>query len=180
RGRRARPVCPRIRSDARGRRSERRAALRPRRYRRGDPPDLPSPDGHVRDRPSRRRRPGDPPGRAGRRGASPDRRPTSRAQAIGPREHAATGTRSPEQLGQQLIHLDWDHMDQGNGQPARLELAGHVGDALSDLAELVAARERPAFPTEALDAIREGPWRYAEQRVPWAVGFFRELEAALP
>ena len=100
--------------------------------------------------------------------------------AIGPREHAATGTRPPEQLGQQLIHLDWDSAGQGNGQPARLELAGHVGDALSDLSELASPRARPAFSSETLDAIREGPWRYAEQRVPWALGFFRELQAALP
>ena len=28
--------------------------------------------------------------------------------AIGPREHAATGTALAEQIGQQLIHLDWD------------------------------------------------------------------------
>jgi len=100
--------------------------------------------------------------------------------AIGPREHAATGTRSPEQIGQQLIHLDWDDAQQDSGQPARLALAGHVGDALSDLAELVSPRSQPAFPQEALDAVREGPWRYAEGRVPWALGFFRELQAALP
>jgi acetolactate synthase I/II/III large subunit len=100
--------------------------------------------------------------------------------AIGPREHAATGTRSAEQLGQQLIHLDWDAAQQGDGAPARLKLAGHVGDALGDVAELVTARDRPAFPAEALDAVRAGPWRYAERRVPWALDFFRELQAALP
>jgi acetolactate synthase-1/2/3 large subunit len=99
---------------------------------------------------------------------------------IGTREHAATGTRSPEQLGQQLIHLDWDTAQQGQGQPARLELAGHVGDALSDLAELVKERTQPAFPAERLDAVREGPWRYAEGRIPWGLGFFRELQEALP
>ena len=100
--------------------------------------------------------------------------------AIGPREHAATGTRSPEQIGQQLIHLDWDGAQQDDGLPARLELAGHVGDALGDLAELVSGRDRPAFPTEVLDAVRDGPWRYAEGRVPWALDFFRELQSALP
>lgn len=100
--------------------------------------------------------------------------------AIGPREHAATGTRSPEQLGQQLIHLDWDDAQQADGQPARLNLAGHVGDALADLAELVSPRGRPAFPAEQLDAVHDGPWRYAENRIPWALDFFRELQAALP
>jgi acetolactate synthase-1/2/3 large subunit len=101
--------------------------------------------------------------------------------AIGPREHAATGTRSPEQIGQQLIHLDWDAAQQNDGQaPARLTLAGHVGDALSDLAELVQPRQQPAFPTAALDAIREAPWRYAEGRVPWALDFFRNMQDALP
>jgi acetolactate synthase-1/2/3 large subunit len=99
--------------------------------------------------------------------------------AIGPREHAATGTRSPEQLGQQLIHLDWDTASD-DGSPARLKLSGHVGDALADLVELVAGRDRPAFPTEALDAVRQGPWTYAEGRVPWALDFFRELQDALP
>jgi acetolactate synthase-1/2/3 large subunit len=98
--------------------------------------------------------------------------------AIGPREHAATGTRSPEQIGQQLIHLDWEAADES--APARLSLVGHVGDALSDLAELVTERDTPAFPTEQLDAVREGPWRYAEGRVPWALDFFRELQDALP
>lgn len=98
--------------------------------------------------------------------------------AIGPREHAATGTRSAEVIGQQLIHLDWEPDE--SGAPARLKLAGHVGDALNDLAELVKEREQPAFPTEALDAVREGPWRYAEGRVPWALDFFRNMEAALP
>ncbi|MFN8636971.1 MAG: thiamine pyrophosphate-binding protein [Chloroflexota bacterium] len=100
--------------------------------------------------------------------------------AIGPREHAATGTRSPEQIGQTLIHLDWDAAQQDDGLPARLRLAGHVGDALSDLAELISGRDAPAFPAEALDAVREGPWRYAEGRVPWALDFFKELESALP
>jgi acetolactate synthase-1/2/3 large subunit len=98
--------------------------------------------------------------------------------AIGPREHAATGTRSPEQAGQTLIHLDWDMAD--DGAPARLKLGGHVGDALGDLVELVQPRSEPAFPSEALDAVRQGPWKYAEGRVPWAVDFFTELQAALP
>ncbi|MCC6174593.1 MAG: thiamine pyrophosphate-binding protein [Chloroflexi bacterium] len=100
--------------------------------------------------------------------------------AIGPRENAATGTRSPEQLAQQVIHLDWDEAEQAHGEPARLKLAGHVGDALVALACRVKGRERGWCPSERLDAIRQGPWRYAEKRVPWAVGFFRELEAALP
>jgi acetolactate synthase-1/2/3 large subunit len=99
--------------------------------------------------------------------------------AIGPREHAAVGTRSPVQLGQQLISLDWD-APAPDAPPARLTLTGHVGDALSDLAELVSERPGPAFPTEALDAVRVGPWRYAEGRVPWALDFFRNLQAALP
>src|SRR5688572_9538432 len=100
--------------------------------------------------------------------------------AIGPREHAATGTRPAEQIGQQLIHLDWDTSQQDESLPARLKLAGHVGDALSDLAELVTGREKPGFTAEALDAVREGPWRYAEGRVPWALDFFHELQAAIP
>jgi acetolactate synthase-1/2/3 large subunit len=100
--------------------------------------------------------------------------------AIGPREQAATGARSPEQIGQQLIHLDWDAASQDNGAPARLKLAGHVGDALADLVELIKDRQESAFPQETLDAIREGPWRYAEGRVPWALDFFRSLEDALP
>jgi thiamine pyrophosphate-dependent acetolactate synthase large subunit-like protein len=100
--------------------------------------------------------------------------------AIGPREHAATGKRSPEQIGQQLIHLDWDTAQQDGGEPARLKLAGHVGDALNDLAELVKPRTQPAFTTAALDAVREAPWRYAEGRVPWALDFFRNMQEALP
>jgi acetolactate synthase-1/2/3 large subunit len=100
--------------------------------------------------------------------------------AIGPREHAATGTRSAEQIGQQLIHLDWDTAQQEDGLPARLKLTGHVGDALSDLAELVTERKQPGFTTEALDAVRAGPWRYAEGRVPWALEFFHQLQSALP
>ncbi|HZO32856.1 MAG TPA: thiamine pyrophosphate-binding protein [Chloroflexota bacterium] len=100
--------------------------------------------------------------------------------AIGLREHAATGARSAEQIGQQLIHLDWDTAQQGDGEPARLKLAGHVGDALADLVELVKERQQPGFTSEALDAVREGPWRYAEDRVPWALDFFRELQSALP
>jgi thiamine pyrophosphate-dependent acetolactate synthase large subunit-like protein len=100
--------------------------------------------------------------------------------AIGPRAGAATGTRDGEQLARQLIHLDWDSAEQGVGEPARLKLAGQVGLTLARLAERVPARERDAYPVELLDAIRDGPWRYAERRIPWAVTFFRELGAALP
>jgi acetolactate synthase-1/2/3 large subunit len=100
--------------------------------------------------------------------------------AIGPREHAASGTRTPKQLGQQLIHLDWDTAQQEDGEPARLKLAGHVGDALNDLVELIQERQQPGFTAEALDAVRQAPWTYAEGRVPWALDFFRELEGALP
>lgn len=100
--------------------------------------------------------------------------------AIGPRGLAATGTRPPEQLARQLIHLDWDDAEQVQGEPARLKLAGHVGLTLAALAERVAARAADAYPSGQLDAIREGPWRYAEQRIPWAVSFFRGLQDALP
>ena len=101
--------------------------------------------------------------------------------AIGPREHAATGTRSPEQIGQQLIHLDWDAAQQDDGPPARLKLAGprRRRPVRPGRAGHGAPGSRPSRP-EPLDAVREGPWRYAEGRVPWALDFFRELQAALP
>ena len=100
--------------------------------------------------------------------------------AIGPRENAATGTRSPEQLASQLIHLDWDDDEQAAGEPARLQLAGHVGETLARLAERVRRRDEPSVAPDVLDELIDGPWRYAETRIPWGVGFFRELQAALP
>ncbi|MBA2451018.1 MAG: thiamine pyrophosphate-binding protein, partial [Chloroflexi bacterium] len=100
--------------------------------------------------------------------------------AIGPRSGPATGAREPEQLGQQLLHLDWDCAEQDGDEPARLKLAGHVGLTLARLAERVEQRDADAYPAEQLQAIRAGPWRFAEQRIPWAVTFFRELQAALP
>jgi thiamine pyrophosphate-dependent acetolactate synthase large subunit-like protein len=100
--------------------------------------------------------------------------------AVGPRDAAAVGTREPEQLAQQLIHLDWDDAQQGADQPARLRLAGHIGASLAALADAVTSRTTAAFPSDQLVAIRQGPWRYAEQRIPWAVSFFRDLQDALP
>ena len=100
--------------------------------------------------------------------------------AIGTRTGLATGTRTPEQLAGQLVHLDWDGLDQDDVEPARLKLAGHVGATLATLADQVTARDTRSYPAEQLEAIRQGPWRYAEQRIPWAVSFFRELQAGLP
>ena len=102
--------------------------------------------------------------------------------AIGPRAGVATGARTAEQLAVQLIHLDWDGLEQDGGEPARVKLAGDVGAALGTLAERVSAGRSGGYPypAEQLEAIRQGPWRYAEQRVPWAVPFFRSLQAALP
>ncbi len=100
--------------------------------------------------------------------------------AVGPRAGAATGVRDPELLARQLVHLDWDAAEQGEDKPARIKLAGHVGASLAILADLVRARDKGAFPAEQLAAIREGPWRYAETRVPWAMGMFRSLREALP
>ena len=97
--------------------------------------------------------------------------------AIGPREHAATGTRSPEQIGQTLIHLDWDAASQDDGAPARLKLAGHVGDALGDLVELVQGRDGPAFPTGGAGrrprgavALRRGSGAVGARLLPRAPG----------
>lgn len=100
--------------------------------------------------------------------------------AIGPREGAAIGTRSAEQLADRLIHLDWDAEHQGPEWPARLALAGHVGAALDQLALRVSARASGGYRADELDAIREGPWQLAERRIPWAVSFFCELQASLP
>ena len=103
--------------------------------------------------------------------------------AIGPRSGPATGARTPKQLARQLVHLDWDAAEQGEDQPARLKLAGQVGATLDRLAELIGgdgpARACP-FPPEQLEAVRRGPWEFAERRVPWSLPFFRGLTAALP
>ena len=100
--------------------------------------------------------------------------------AIGPRENAATGTRSAEQLASQLIHLDWDDDEQVKGEPARVKLAGHVGETLAQLAQRVRPRQSASVAAEHIDELLDAPWRYAETRIPWGVGFFRELQAALP
>lgn len=100
--------------------------------------------------------------------------------AIGPRAGVATGPRPAARLQQQLIHLDWDDAEQRAGEPARLALAGHVGDVLEALVDGVRDRTSDAFPAELLERVRHGPWEYADRRIPWAVSFFRELQSALP
>ncbi|MFN8523255.1 MAG: thiamine pyrophosphate-binding protein [Chloroflexota bacterium] len=99
--------------------------------------------------------------------------------AIGPREGPATGGRSADQLASQLIHVDWDD-DEQRGGSHRLALAGHVGDILARLADEVKDRATESVSAARLEEIRQGPWRYCDQRVPWAFTFFQELHQGLP
>ena len=93
RGRRAPPLHPRIRPDARARRQSDRAPLRPGEQRRGDPPGLQPPDGPAGDRPAGRRRPGDPAAGAGRPGRAESA--TCRPARSTPPCDAARSTRRP-------------------------------------------------------------------------------------
>lgn len=100
--------------------------------------------------------------------------------AIGGRSGMATGTRSTEILSRQLVHLDWDGVEQGPAWPARLALAGHVPTLLEAIADRIRRHETPAWPAERLEPIRSATRRAAARQIPWAVPFYDQLRAALP
>lgn len=100
--------------------------------------------------------------------------------AIGTRAGMATGARSPEKLGSQLIHLDWDGVEQGPDLAARLALAGHVPTILAEISGRVQPTHRQPWPPERLAEIRETSRRHAAERVPEAISFYGALREAIP
>jgi acetolactate synthase-1/2/3 large subunit len=100
--------------------------------------------------------------------------------AIGPRAGMATGTRSAETLAHQLVHLDWDGLEQGPTLAAQVQLSGFVPAVLAALAERVPAREREPWPGERLDQVHDSVAAVAREAIPWAVPFYQALRRALP
>jgi thiamine pyrophosphate-dependent acetolactate synthase large subunit-like protein len=92
----------------------------------------------------------------------------------------ATGPRSAETLARQLIHVDWDGLEQGPAVPARLQLNGHVPTILETIAERVIPRQSSLWPIEVLDTIRDASLANAKRTIPWAVPFYQALRVALP
>jgi thiamine pyrophosphate-dependent acetolactate synthase large subunit-like protein len=101
--------------------------------------------------------------------------------AIGERAGMATGQRSSAQLGQQLIHVDWDGREQGPTVPARVQVAGFVPSILEELAErLEGPRRQSPWSADRLVAIRGAAEMAADRLIPWAIPFYRGLRAGLP
>jgi acetolactate synthase-1/2/3 large subunit len=80
----------------------------------------------------------------------------------------------------QAILVDWDDSEQAP-LAADLRLRGDVPGILASLADEVAGKARATgFPPARLDEVRRWAWDYAETRVPWALGFFQGVCAAMP
>ncbi|MFN8511969.1 MAG: thiamine pyrophosphate-dependent enzyme [Chloroflexia bacterium] len=84
--------------------------------------------------------------------------------------------RSPRQA----ILVDWDDSEQAP-LASDLRLRGHVPSILAALADAVGeSTQATGFPAARLDEVRRWAWDYAETRVPWALGFFQGICAAMP
>jgi thiamine pyrophosphate-dependent acetolactate synthase large subunit-like protein len=78
----------------------------------------------------------------------------------------------------QVVQVDWDGAAAGPGLLATLH--GHVPSLLALLAEAVDRRPADAFPAAELEPVRQSPFDYARERVPWALTVWEQLRAALP
>ncbi|HEV8634555.1 MAG TPA: thiamine pyrophosphate-binding protein [Chloroflexota bacterium] len=80
---------------------------------------------------------------------------------------------------ERLARVDWDDAVAG-GAPGAHRLRGDVPALLEALAEDVPARRSGGWPTAELDEVRRSPHEYADERIPWATGVWRDLRRALP
>src|SRR5262245_26220563 len=76
-----------------------------------------------------------------------------------------------------LARVDWDDAVASSPPP---RLTGNVPELLDVLAEEAPTRGGDAWPSAELDEVRRSPHAYAEERVPWATGVWRDLRRALP
>jgi acetolactate synthase-1/2/3 large subunit len=76
-----------------------------------------------------------------------------------------------------LARVDWDDAVEGTPPP---RLTGNMPSLLEALAEATPTRTVGGWRTAELDEVRRSPHEYAEERVPWATGVWRDLRRALP
>ncbi|HEY3082482.1 MAG TPA: thiamine pyrophosphate-binding protein [Chloroflexota bacterium] len=76
-----------------------------------------------------------------------------------------------------LARVDWDDAVAGGAPP---RLTGNMPYLLDALAEEAPMRDAEPWPTAELDEVRRSPHEYAEERVPWATGVWRDIRRVLP
>jgi acetolactate synthase-1/2/3 large subunit len=76
-----------------------------------------------------------------------------------------------------LARIDWDDAIEGGAPP---QLTGNMPALLESLAEAATARAADGWTTAELDDVRRSPHEYAEERVPWATGVWRDMRRAMP
>jgi acetolactate synthase-1/2/3 large subunit len=78
---------------------------------------------------------------------------------------------------ERLVRVDWDGAIAGAAPP---RLTGNMPSLLDALAESAPARAADAWTAAELDAVRRSPHEYAEERVPWATGVWRDMRRVMP
>jgi acetolactate synthase-1/2/3 large subunit len=76
-----------------------------------------------------------------------------------------------------LVRIDWDDAIEGGAPP---RLTGNMPSLLEGLAEAATARAADGWTTAELDEVRRSPHEYAEERVPWATGVWRDMRRVMP
>jgi acetolactate synthase-1/2/3 large subunit len=90
-----------------------------------------------------------------------------------------TGSRSPDELKQVIILVDWDEMPTGS-LPARLRVYGHVPSILRGLADALPPRAAALSERERHDEIRAVCRNYAGVRIPSVLPALEAFVKGLP